>query len=96
MDALIEARNFAHIERRCIGLAASEGCTPALERAIVSLVKFIEREEMRRGRIARSERSRLADDGEKCQIVLDKLMLVLLGLGEGKHEYIRTRLAQML
>jgi hypothetical protein len=96
IEAMIETRDFPMIERRCIDLAAGEGCTPELQRAIIGLVRFIEREEMRRGRIARTERSSLADDSEKCQIVLDKLMLVLLGLGEGKHEYIRTRLAEML
>jgi hypothetical protein len=59
-------------------------------------VKFIEKEEHRRGEIARTERSHLAEDAEKCQTVLDKLMLALLGLGDGKHEYIRRRLKEML
>jgi hypothetical protein len=67
-----------------------------LEHAIVSLVRFIEAEERRRGPIARSDRSRLAEDAEKCQAVLDKLMLVLLGLGSDKHDYVRTRLSEML
>jgi hypothetical protein len=59
-------------------------------------VAFIEAEEGRRGAIARAERSRLAEDAEECQTVLDKLMLVLLGLGSDKHEYIKTRLSEML
>jgi hypothetical protein len=67
-----------------------------LERVIVSLFKFIEREEKRRGQIARSERSRLADDNEKCQTILDKLLLILLGLGDDKLGYIRRRLTEML
>ena len=84
------------IEEECIRLAVAEGCSTAVERVIVSLVKFIEREEKRRGQIARTERSHLAEDAEKCQAVLDKVMLVLLGLGDDKHDYIRTRLTEML
>jgi hypothetical protein len=96
IDALIETRNFAAIEAECLALAAANVSSPTLERVIVSLVRFIEAEERRRGAIARSERSRLAEDAEKCQAVLDKLMLVLLGLGSDKHEYIRTRVSEML
>ncbi len=73
-----------------------EGCGPTVERALEGLVRFIEREEAARGRIARSERSRLAEDAEQCQVVLDKMMLILLGLGEGKHKYLRARLTEML
>src|SRR5439155_21722003 len=96
IDSLIEARKFPVIEEECIRLAVAEGCSTAVERVIVSLVKFIEREEKRRGQIARTERSHLAEDAEKCQAVLDKVMLVLLGLGDDKHDYIRARLAEML
>ena len=77
-------------------VVTNEGCSTAVERVIVSLVKFIELEEKRRGQIARTERSHLAEDAEKCQVVLDKVMLVLLGLGDDKHDYIRTRLREML
>ncbi len=80
----------------CHGIAVQEGCSPTMERALESLVRFIEREEAARGRIARSERSRLAEDAEQCQVVLDKMMLILLGLGEGKHNYLRARLKEML
>ncbi len=96
IDDLIEARNFQLIEKKCLSLATSKGCNSTLEHIIVRLVKFIENEEHRRGKIARTERSHLADDAESCQILLDKLMLVLLGVGEGKHTYIRRRLKEML
>jgi hypothetical protein len=96
IEQLIEARGFAAIEAECIALAAANGSGPTMERVIISLVTFIEAEEHRRGVIARSQRSRLAEDAEKCQVVLDKLMLVLLGLGGERHAYIRARLAEML
>lgn len=96
LDALIDAKDFSVIEQKCTDLAVQEGCGPTVERALGSLVRFIEREEAARGRIARSERSRLAEDAEQCQVVLDKMMLILLGLGEGKHKYLRTRLTEML
>jgi Eco57I restriction-modification methylase len=96
LDTLIAAKEFSVIEQKCTKLAVEEGCSPTVERALESLVKFIERDEAARGRIARSERSHLADDAEQCQVVLDKMMLILLGLSEGKHEYLRTRLTEML
>lgn len=40
--------------------------------------------------------AKLSTDAESCQVILDKLMLSLLGLGANKHDYLRTRLAQML
>jgi hypothetical protein len=96
LDALIDAKDFSVIEQKCTDLAVQEGCGPTVEHAVGSLVRFIEREEAARGRIARSERSRLAEDAEQCQVVLDKMMLILLGLGEGRHNYLRTRLTEML
>jgi hypothetical protein len=96
LDALIDTKDFSAIELKCINLAVLEGCSPTVERVLESLVKFIEREEAARGRIARSDRSHLAENAERCQIVLDKMMLTLLGLGENKHQYLRTRLAEML
>jgi hypothetical protein len=59
-------------------------------------VNFIEQEEQRRGDIARVQRSQLAKNAEKCQVILDKVMLVLLGIGQGKYGYIRQRLQEML
>jgi hypothetical protein len=83
IDSSIEAKNFQLIEKECLTLAANKGCTPTLGHIIVRLVKFIEKEERHRGEIARTERSHLAEDAEKCQVVLDKLMLALLGIGQG-------------
>jgi hypothetical protein len=96
IDTLVKVNDFSAIEERCISLAAAEGCTPTLEHVIIKLVEAIEEKERLRGEIARSARSRLADDAEKYQIVLDRLLLVLLGLGSDKDAYIRTRLAEML
>lgn len=96
IDTLIDARNFDLLEKKCLALAAAKGCDPTLEQIIVRIIKFIEKEEHRRGKIARTERSHLADDGEKCQLILDKLMLELLGIGVGRQEYISRRLEEML
>jgi Eco57I restriction-modification methylase len=96
IGALIKARNFSALDRECIGMAKENGCTPSLERTIAKLVQFIEANEHRRGEIARSDRSHLSADAQTCQFLLDKLMLVLLGLGADKQPYIQTRLAQML
>jgi hypothetical protein len=96
LDKLIMDRAFDAIEKKCLTLAVSEGCSPTVEYIIGELVKFIEREEERRGEIARTARSHMAEESERCQIVLDKVMLALLGLGEGTHEYIRGRLNEML
>jgi type I restriction-modification system DNA methylase subunit len=96
LDTLMKHGDFDAIEKKCLSLAATEGCSPTVEHVIATLVKFIEREEHRRGEIARTERSHLAEAAERCQVVLDKLMLDLLGLGNGKHEYIRQRLKEML
>ena len=93
---LIAAKEFSAIEQDCTRLAAAEGCSPTVARALESLVKFIEREEAARGRIARSERSHLADHAERVPSGSRKMMLILLGLGEAKHEFLRTRLAEML
>lgn len=63
---------------------------------IVRLVRFIEDEERRRGQIARSARSALSEHADRCQIILDELLLQLLGLGAGRYNYIVARLDQML
>ena len=60
------------------------------------LVRFIEAEEGQRGQIARTDRSVLSEPAEPCQVILDKLILALLGLGADRHEYIEARLEQML
>jgi hypothetical protein len=96
IEAWIGARDFAAIERECLALASANGCNSTLDYAVVTLVKFIEAEECRRGVIARSDRSHLTPDAEKCQAVLDKLLLALLGIGSDTHEYIRRRLTEML
>jgi hypothetical protein len=96
IDTLVEAKNFHAVEKECIRFATIKGCDPSLERVIVSLIKFIEEEERRRGQISRSARSRLAEEAEKCQVVLDKVMMVLLGLADETHEYISSRLKEML
>lgn len=96
LASLLEVRDFAAIEEECLRLASIEGCSPTVEHAICVLVTFIEGEENRRGRILRSQRSNLAEDAERCQVILDKLMLELVGLGSAKYDYIRGRLVEML
>lgn len=96
LESLLQTKSFAQLERECLGLAASKGCDSTVEHAIVGLVKIIEMEERRRGDITRTQRSHLSDDAQKCQDILDKIMMALLGLGDEKHEYIGRRLTEML
>jgi hypothetical protein len=92
----LERRDFDYIEEACMGLAEAEGTSPTMERVVVSLVRFIEAEEERRGDIARSARSTLAADSQACQLVLDKILLTLLGLGAARYDYLAARLSEML
>ena len=96
LEAQLEALDFAAIEKAFLTLAEQQGCSPTLESAIVRLVRFIEAEEGQRGQIARTDRSVLSEPAEPCQVILDKLILALLGLGADRHEYIEARLEQML
>jgi hypothetical protein len=96
LDTLMNARDFDAVEEKCLALTAGERCSPTVEHFIGALVTFIEREEERRGEIARTARSHMARDSERCQVILDKMMLALLGVGVLKHEYIRQRLKEML
>ena len=96
LEAQLEALDFAAIEKAFLTLAEQQGCSPTLESGIVRLVRFIEAEEGQRGQIARTDRSVLSEPAEPCQVILDKLILALLGLGADRHEYIEARLEQML
>ena len=96
LEAQLEAQDFAPIETMSLALAEQQGCAPTLQSVIVRLVRFIETKERVRGQIVRSHRSTLSDPAETCQVILDKLILALLGLGVNRHEYIKTRLEQML
>lgn len=89
-------KKFALLEKECLEAAAGGNCDATMQHIIVGLVNFIEQEELRRGDIARMQRSQLADNAQKCQIILDKIMLMLLGVGAEKYEYIRERLREML
>ena len=83
-------------KNKCLALAKAEGCTPTLEAVIARLIRFIETQNRDRGEIARAERSRLPGNFESVQVILDKLILILLGLDEAKHDYKRRRLTHML
>lgn len=96
LEAQLEALDFAAIEKAVLALAAQQGCTRTLEGLIARLVRFIEAEEGQRGQIARTARSALSENAQQCQVILDKLILALLGLGAGRHEYLKSRLEQML
>lgn len=88
--------DFMAVETMSLGIAQQHGCTQTLEAVIVRLVRFVEAEEGRRGQVVRSERSTLSENGGRCQLILDKLMLILLGLGADWYEYIKDRLEYML
>ena len=92
----LDAGDFQAIEDSLLALAANEGSTSTVERMIVRLVQYIETEEGKRGQIARSERSALSVHANRCQIILDKTLLQLLGLGADRYDYIAERLDHML
>jgi len=96
LTELLKGREFQKVEELCLSLAAAEGCTPTVEQMIVQIVQYIEDEERRRGQIARTARSALSEDAARCQIILDRLLLQLLGLGADRYEYIAARLGEML
>ena len=96
LEAQLEALDFGAIETASLALADRQGCSPTLTSIIVKLVRYIEREEERRGHIARKDRSKLSDHAEACQVILNKTILALLGLGADKHEFIEARLKRML
>ena len=96
LEDQLEALDFAAIEKASLVLADRQGCSSTLTSIIVRLVHFIEREEGRRGHIARTARSTLSDHAETCQVILNKIILALLGLGADKHDYIQARLKRML
>ncbi|MEO0696962.1 MAG: Eco57I restriction-modification methylase domain-containing protein [Pseudomonadota bacterium] len=95
-NKLIKRRDFAALETASLALANKDGCSPELQKLIIALVRYIEQEEAQRGDITRTERSALAEDSATCQVILDKIMLILVGLESEKHDYITARLGQML
>lgn len=96
ISAGLADRDFGGVESICLRLAEAEGCSPTVERLITLVVRFIENEERHRGEITRSARSHLSETAEECQVILDKLMLVLLGLSVERHEFIRQRVSEMM
>lgn len=96
LDRHLEDADFDLIEKELSEIAAQHGCAPTLQDAIARLIRFIETEEGQRGRITRAERSVLSAPAERCQVVLDKLLLALLGLDASSYEYLKSRLEQML
>ena len=92
IERMLDDGRFLDIEQKAVSLAKAQGCTPTTELIVERMVRAIEAEERNRGDIARVQRSRLADNAQKCQVILDKIMLVLLGIGEEKHGYINQRL----
>lgn len=96
LDGGLKDLDFAAIQKVLLEVAAQHGCGSTLQDAIAKLVRYIEAEEGRRGQIARAARSALSENAERCQVVLDRLLLALLGLGADSHEYLKSRLEQML
>ena len=96
LDARLDGLDFVAVEPALLELAVQHGCTPTLQLAIVRLVRLIEDEEGRRGEITRTDRSVLSENANRCQVILDRLLLTLLGLNADKLEYIKSRLEKML
>ena len=96
IDRRLDDAEFGVVEKELLEVAVQQGCTLTLQEAIAKLIRFIEIEESKRGRITRASRSALSQNSEQCQIVLDKLLLALLGLQADSYQYIKSRLEQML
>lgn len=96
LESELSKSDIRRVEERCMRMATDSGCTPTLESIIARLVRHIEAEEEQRGMIKRSARSHLSERSAKCQEILDKVLLILLGLGAERYEYVRTRVNEML
>jgi type I restriction-modification system DNA methylase subunit len=96
LKALLDARDIAALEEQLLSLATRKGCNSTVEEMIVNIVRVIEEHEKNRGEISRTSRSSLSDFGQTCQALLDKLMLVLIGIDVNQASYIKHRLEVML
>jgi hypothetical protein len=96
VQSLLAAKTFSELEVQLLDRAANEGCSIAVEQTIIQIVRFIEQQELKRGQISRTSRSKLSEDGQLCQAILDKLMLSLIGIGSDKAQFIDDRLSMML
>jgi hypothetical protein len=96
VQLLLAERKFSVLEEQVLSRAANDGPSPVVEQMIVDIVRFIEQQELLRGQISRTARSRLSEDGQSCQSILDKLMLSLIGISSDKAQFIDDRLSMML
>jgi len=97
VDAIVEAvtdEDFEAAESLAIGLA-EVGSGATIEAVIIELVRAIEAAEEARGVITRAQRAQLSATGQSIQVILDKVLLTLIGLGS-RYTEIRERLALML
>lgn len=60
------------------------------------LIEQIERIERGRGKIARAERSRLAEEAQPYQDLIDRLFYAMAGLTDAEAAALESRLASML
>jgi hypothetical protein len=96
MLSLLTTGKFSALVGHVLELASTEGSSPAVEKIVADIVRFIEEKELQRGDISRAARSKLSSEGQACQCILDKLMLCLIGVDIGKARYIDDRLSVML
>lgn len=96
VKSLLISGDFGDAETKCVGLAKKEGCSPTVEGTIIDIVEFMEEVERKRPPITRAQRSALDTESAECQTILDKVLLILLGLGSKHHQFIIDRLKEML
>lgn len=97
LDAVMTAvasADFDTAEALSIALA-ERGCGATIEALITALIGFIEDQERARGVITRAQRAHLSAHAQRAQVILDKIMMTLIGLGN-YYTQIRERLALML
>lgn len=96
LEGMISNEKFGLIEHAFLARAAEGSMGATLARMVIRLVRFIESEEAARGEIARTQRSSLSERAAFAQAILDKTLVVLLGMDVGSYAFIKGRLETML
>ncbi len=98
-DAAIGAIKAGDLEGAFAALKPALARPPfpkAVQEVLVDLVKRIIRAEKARGSIARVDRSRLADEAQPLQALIDRIIYALAGLTDAEARGLEDRLSRML
>jgi hypothetical protein len=95
-ERLLHAEQFDSAEHDLLSRTHTGEVDATLAAMIARAVRFIEDQEASRGNITRTERSSLSEKAAPAQRMLDRALIVLLGLDVSTYDYIEGRLAKML